>query len=124
MSDLYPNEDKRADQARQDFGTYNLDFIAGRISGYTTDGDLRWRNMCYALLELKWELGTLGAEPIFQAGWYYTAFMREALDKLYSNLPCLIIYIVGEYFKTSCSNDKIYNVQYRRPRRVCRCGLD
>ena len=75
---------------------------------YTTDGDLRYRDMCYALLELKWEMGTLGAEPLFQAGWYYTASMREALSNLLSNLPCFIIYIVGKHFKTCYCETKFY----------------
>ena len=35
MSDFYGNEDKRAERARADLQTYDLDFIAGRISTYT-----------------------------------------------------------------------------------------
>jgi hypothetical protein len=100
MSGFYENEDKRKKQVLADFQDYDLNFIAAMIAGYTTDGDMRWRDMFYALLELKWEIGALGAEPLFQAGWYYTASMREALSNLLSNLPCFIIYIVGEHFKT------------------------
>jgi hypothetical protein len=98
MSDFYDSEEKRAERARTDLGTYDLDFIAGKITGYTTDGDLRWKELCYALLELKWEIGSTGAEPLLQAGWYYTAFMREKLrGNASSTLPCFILYLAGEF---------------------------
>ena len=46
----------------------------------------------YAILEGKLEIGSGGAEPLFQSGWYYTYFVRDKLERYpQSNSPCLII---------------------------------
>jgi hypothetical protein len=98
MSDFYDSEDLRAEQARKDMETYGLRFGASRITKYTTDGDMRWNGFCYGLIEFKGEIGSTGAEPLFQAGWYYTAFMRDKLrTHANSNLPCFILYLAGEF---------------------------
>ncbi|KAF8316720.1 uncharacterized protein EI90DRAFT_3171070 [Cantharellus anzutake] len=51
--------------------------------------DLRCNNFCFGLMEVKSEIILGGAEPIFEAAWYYAA-------NLGSNLPCFILYIAGE----------------------------
>ena len=40
-------------------------------SGGKTDGDLRWKGLCYLILEAKNELGGGGAEPLFELLLYY-----------------------------------------------------
>jgi hypothetical protein len=78
--------------------TYGLCFGASWITKYTTDGDIRWNGFCYGLIEFKGEIGSIGAEPLFQAGWYYTAFMRDRLrTHANSNLACFILYLMGEF---------------------------
>jgi len=70
--------------------------LASKIHAYTTDGDIRYNGFCFAILEYKSEIGTTGAEPLFQAGWYYTEFMRKKLD-VHSRLPCFILYAFGAH---------------------------
>jgi hypothetical protein len=107
MSDFYDNEDLQAEQARNDMETYSLQFGATRIMKYTTDGDICWKGFCYSLIEFKGEIGSTGTEPLFQAGWYYTAFMRDKLRMhANSNLPCFIIYLAGEFYKNIDSGKK------------------
>jgi len=98
MSEFFDSESERAIRARKDFGSYGLDFVPAQIGKFTTDGDLRWKEFCYAILEYKGEIGWKGAEPLFQAIWYYIAFMRDLLqDNLCSNLPCLLLYAFGAF---------------------------
>jgi hypothetical protein len=100
MSNFYDTEKGRAERARDDFGTYGLDFLAAQIDGYTTDGDLRWKKFCLGLIEFKPELCLGSAEPLFEAAWYYVAFTRDQLQaNLGSHLPCFILYAAG---KCSC----------------------
>ena len=97
MSDFYDKEKGRAEKAREDFGEYGLDFLASEIDGYRTDGDLRWKRFCIALIEMKPELCLGNAEPLFEGAWYYVAFTRDQLQaNLGSHLPCLILYAAGE----------------------------
>ncbi|KAF8318072.1 uncharacterized protein EI90DRAFT_3133569 [Cantharellus anzutake] len=88
MSNIYANEGDRADQARKDFASYGLDLLPTRIGKYWTDGDLRYKGFCFALIEAKAELSTGGAEPFFEAAWYYSAFIRNHFDETRSRLPC------------------------------------
>jgi hypothetical protein len=97
MSKFYNKEWDRADQARLDMGTYDLDFLATEINGYRTDGDLRFKEFCYAILEYKLEISSGEAEPLFQGGWYYTAFVRRLLHDRNSHFPCFILYAFGWY---------------------------
>ena len=123
MSKFYHSEKPRAAQARADMGTYDLDFLAAEIDAFTTDGDLRWKEFCYAILEYKGEIGSTGAEPLFQAGWYYTTFTRKLLrDNLCSNFPCFLLYAVGRCF--DIPTRATANLHRRRPYRLCWGGLD
>ena len=100
MSGFYKDEKERAAQARADMGTYGLDFMAATIGAYITDGDLRWKEFCYALLEYKDEVGSGKAEPLFQVIWYYVAFMRSLCPAyVFSGLPCFVLYAFGEPFE-------------------------
>jgi hypothetical protein len=98
MSKFYTLEVERADSALRKMRKYGLDFSAERIGKYITDGHMRWGDLCYALIEFKLEIGSTGAEPLFQAGWYYTNLAKttSALVKnLNSILPCFILYTAG-----------------------------
>lgn len=98
MSQLYDKEDERASRARDEIESYGLAFRAAKIKAYTTDGDLRFNGLSYAILKVKNELGVGGADPLIQAAWYYTAFVREKIrDHPGSCFPCLLIYIAGAF---------------------------
>jgi hypothetical protein len=98
MSDFYDKEKGRAEQAREDFGAYGLEFLASQIDGYTTDGHLLWKTFCLAVIEFKPELCLGNADPLFEAAWYYVALTRDHLQgNLGSHLPCLILYAAGKF---------------------------
>ena len=98
MSEFYDEEKGRAVEARKLFGEYGLDFLAADIDGYRTDGDLRWKQFCAAVLEVKPEIVLGHTEPLFQGGWYFVAFTRSQLqENLGSHLPCFLIYLCGKY---------------------------
>ncbi|KAF8325081.1 uncharacterized protein EI90DRAFT_3019264 [Cantharellus anzutake] len=103
MSNIYANEGDRADQARKDFASYGLDLLPTGIGKYWTDGDLRYKGFCFALIEAKAELSTGGAEPFFEAAWYYSAFIRNHFDETRSRLPCFILYLAGAHIGFSGS---------------------
>ncbi|KAF8325050.1 uncharacterized protein EI90DRAFT_3129111 [Cantharellus anzutake] len=51
-----------------------------------------------ALLEVKQELSTGGADPLFEAAWYYNALTWDhSVDKTHSCLPCFILYLAGTH---------------------------
>jgi hypothetical protein len=70
---------------------------ASSIGSYHTDGDLRIKGLCFAILEAKKELASGQADPLFQAAAYYVASMRETSEK-YPNarLPSILIYLFGQ----------------------------
>lgn len=98
MSQFFQGEKARAAEARKEMDSYGLPFEAAEIQNYTTDGHLRLRQFFYAIMEYKEEIGSTGAEPLFQAGWYYTISVKEVLFQYrYSHFPCFLLYAVGEY---------------------------
>ena len=98
MSKFYDEEKGRAEEARKLVGEYGIGFLAAEIDGYRTDGDLRWKRFCAAVLEVKPEMVLGHTEPLFQGGWYFVAFTRSQLqDNLASHLPCFLIYLCGQY---------------------------
>ncbi|KAF8325329.1 uncharacterized protein EI90DRAFT_3237184 [Cantharellus anzutake] len=103
MSNIYANEGDRADQARKDFASYGPDSLPTGIGKYWTDGDLRYKGFCFALIKAKAELSTGGAEPFFEAAWYYSAFIRNHFDETHSRLPCFILYLAGAHIGFSGS---------------------
>jgi hypothetical protein len=123
MSKFYDKEGERADQARLDMGTYDLDFLAAEVNGYRTDGDLRWKQFCYAILEYKLEISSGGAEPLLQGGWYYAAFMRRLIHDRNSHFPCFILYAFGWYLSIWILKRFSHRI-YRGPRRLCWRYLD
>ncbi|THG97455.1 hypothetical protein EW145_g7609 [Phellinidium pouzarii] len=87
MSAFYGVKDRREEQIWAAFSDYGLSFNGNKSSldGYTAGG---------ALLEIKDEIGSPGADPLLQGAWSYINSIRETLDNNF-NLPCLIIYIFG-----------------------------
>jgi hypothetical protein len=99
MSEFYEKEDARAADARSIFEEYGLTFNASRHGGYTSDGDIRVGECFPAILEVKLELGSGGADPLLQAACYYHTFMVDQHESR-TNLPCFIIYLAGEFHDT------------------------
>lgn len=110
MSRFYDKEAERLEAAREVLGAYGLDFKVSKIGTYQTDGDVRAGDFPAAIMEGKLEIGSSsGAEPLFQAVWYYVESVRLRMKthKL-SQFPCLIMYITGK----CCPNPNV-QVKYR-----------
>ncbi|KAI9463374.1 hypothetical protein F5148DRAFT_1313294 [Russula earlei] len=79
--------------------------IRTKQGSYKTDADSQEQGCRYIIVEAKNEIGSKGAEPLFQAIWYYQRSLEQILDNdempvsKYENssLPCLIIYLFGAY---------------------------
>ena len=73
MSELYNNENDRATEFRMVLHQHGIDIQETFLEGTRchTDGDMQFNRICYLILEIKMEIGSKGAEPLFQAIWYY-----------------------------------------------------
>jgi hypothetical protein len=82
MSNYYASEEERMSEFRDIMGHYGLAMDAGTIHGtdYRTDGHLRVDEHLVLLVEGKNEIGSKGAEPIFQGLAHYS-FMVGKLQK-------------------------------------------
>ncbi|KIL66082.1 hypothetical protein M378DRAFT_10374 [Amanita muscaria Koide BX008] len=102
MSKFYPDEAERADSVRQLFTEkYDIDFVQTVIEGiaYSTDGDIgrtNCRNLRFAIIDFKNDVGSKGAEPLLQSIHYYLESNRRRAPEMPSSvLPCMIIMIFG-----------------------------
>jgi hypothetical protein len=94
---MYDNETSQAAKFREILTDYGIVTMATKVDGteFTTDGDMQYNRLCFLIIEVKLEIGSKGAEPLFQAIWYYVEAMRHSLGSTGSALPCLIIYLFG-----------------------------
>jgi hypothetical protein len=98
MSEFYENEDERAARARKLWKDYGVDMKPSKSGRNCTDGDIRWNDFVLAILEYKMELGSFGAEPLFQSGWYFVDITRKILaENPNIQFPCLLLYAFGEF---------------------------
>jgi hypothetical protein len=99
MSQFHESESLRAQQALADLREYGLPLFPGKIGEFTTDGDMRCRGECYAVIEFKSEIHSSNSEPLFQAAWCYATFARLG-NMLLKNtnlvLPCFLLYVAGQ----------------------------
>ena len=101
MSRFYDKEGQRLNAAREAMGAYGLHFNVSNIGSYQTDGDVRVGDFPVAIVEGKLEIGSgSGAEPLFQAAWYYVESVRLMMKtRKLSKFPCLIMYIAGTCYQ-------------------------
>ena len=94
---MYENETARAAKFREILADHGIVTMATKVNGteYTTDGDMQYKGSRFLIIEVKLEIGSKGAEPVFQAIWYYLEAMRHLLESTGSSLPCLIVYLFG-----------------------------
>ncbi|KAM6501181.1 hypothetical protein JOM56_004195 [Amanita muscaria] len=101
MSKFYLDEAKRADSVRQLFTEkYDIDFVQTVIEGIT-DGDIgrtNRRNLRFAIIDFKNDVGSKGAEPLLQSIHYYLESNRRRAPEMPSSvLPCMILMVFGPY---------------------------
>jgi hypothetical protein len=100
MSELYDNENDRATAFRKVLREHGIAIQETFLEGTRchTDGDMQCNSIRYLILEVKMEIGSKGAEPLFQAIWYYQRSMeRTSNDNPSSALPCLLILLFGTF---------------------------
>ena len=100
MSELYDNENDRATAFRSILRDHGIIIQETFLEGTRchTDGDMQCNHIRYLILEVKMEIGSKGAEPLFQAIWYYQRSMGGiSNDNPSSSLPCLLILLFGTF---------------------------
>ena len=99
MSSFFPDEKARQKEFIKVLERHGLFIIPAEIMGmkYQTDGDMHYKWFPYFICELKHEMGSKGAEPIFQSAVYYTSHLRQQ-ERLspHSPFPCLTLYLISK----------------------------
>ena len=99
MSSFFPDEKAHQKAFIKVLERHGLFIIPAEIMGtkYRTDGDMHYKGFPYFICELKHELGSKGAEPVFQLAVYYTSHLRQQ-ERLspHSPFPRLTLYLIGE----------------------------
>ena len=131
MSKFYVDEYARAAKFREILMEHGIMLAASEIEGSRckTDSDLRWKGLCYIILEAKNELGGGGAEPLFEAMLYYLKSMRKRSEEdARARLPSLILYLSGAPLNSSyrartkmCPRSP-HRVRWRSLHRWPQCG--
>jgi hypothetical protein len=106
MSGFFSDEEARMSKFRKVMDKHGFDLAASKLEGthYQSDGDIRIRGFCVLVVEGKLEIGSKGAEPLFQGAQYYLEFVREKAGEGIHTLPCFILYVFGEYAGPICFN--------------------
>lgn len=97
MARIYPSEPLRMGEFRA-VTDNNLHMQVNSIEGtpFITNGDMRTNCFWYCLIEGKNEIGSTGAEPVFQAGGYDNELMVIASKGYpHARLPMLLLYLTG-----------------------------
>jgi hypothetical protein len=83
LSPILDDEDGRATTFREIFQENNIIMSMTTIehTKYRTDGDMHRNALRYLINEVKAEIGAKGAEPLFQAAWYYQEFCKHPAKK-------------------------------------------
>lgn len=98
MSQFYRDETARGHKARELLDGYGVHLFAGVVGkNYTMDGHGQGKRTPagYSIFELKNELSAGGAEPLFQAGWYFATMTRDEVLGKNFHFPCFIFYMAG-----------------------------
>ena len=98
MSKYYATEEKRMSEFRAIMERYGIVLGASTIEGtnYRTDGHLRIGERVILLVEGKNEIGSTGAEPIFQGLAYYSSVVSDPASRPSDRFPLFLIFVVGE----------------------------
>ncbi|GLB38821.1 hypothetical protein LshimejAT787_0506860 [Lyophyllum shimeji] len=100
MSDIYDGGRYRAQTIRDIFEDAGITLTRTKIEDteFETNGDTLVGPHRFNLAEFKNEIACSGAEPYFEAGFYYIESTRDhAAAMPHSVLPCIIILIFGPY---------------------------
>jgi len=103
MSKYYATEEKRMSEFRAILRRYGITLEASTIDGtsYRTDGHLRLDGRVVLLFEGKNEIGSTGAEPIFQGLAYYSSVVGNPASRPSDRFPLFLIFVVGELLQVA-----------------------
>jgi hypothetical protein len=99
MSAFFSNEKARQTEFIEILARHHLHMTPSEIVGtsYCTDVDMRCNGFSYLIGELKHEMGSKGAEPVFQSAVYYTSYLKQQKRlNPRSPFPCLVLYLIGD----------------------------
>jgi hypothetical protein len=97
MSAFFSNEKARQTEFIEILGRHHLHMAPAEVVGtsYCTDVDMRCNGFPYLIGKLKHEMGSKGAEPVFQSAVYYTSYLRQQKGlNTRSSFPCLVLYLI------------------------------
>ncbi|KIL58321.1 hypothetical protein M378DRAFT_86656, partial [Amanita muscaria Koide BX008] len=104
MTQFYQDETDQANRIRQVFrDKYDIDFLQTVIEGTThstdgDEGDTNRRNLPFALIEFKNDVGSKESEPFVQSVLRYLESTRKQAPEMpCSVLPCMIINVFGPH---------------------------
>ena len=118
MSKFFPNEGARAAQLRQTLTSHGIPVVTSTVTSkghnFPTDGAVEINGHLVAIVEVKDEIGSKGAEPYAQVVIYYThSTSARAEDFSKFNFPALLITVFGQtllsfhaIILTECSQDR------------------
>jgi hypothetical protein len=105
MSEFFSKEEDRRSFFTTVCSKYGIELGGHSVLGsnYKTDRTIHVKNWPCLVVEIKLEIGSLGAEPMFQVAGYYRAY-AQAKKPLQSRFiyPCIGMYVVGEFKTNSC----------------------
>ncbi|KAI9462714.1 hypothetical protein HD554DRAFT_2195842 [Boletus coccyginus] len=104
MSKFYEGENTRAEEIRRLFERWGVCFTVSTTDhGFTTDGDLDVNDHRYAIVEIKNEITSSGADPYNQGILYYLEWTRDTAKTLENTcLPCMLILLFGQCSAFMC----------------------
>jgi len=97
MSGFFKGEKARQTEFIRILGKHGIHITPAEIVGtlYCTDADMRCNGFPYLIGELKDEMGSKGAEPIFQSAVYYTSLTSKAAKASQSSFSIPLPFFVS-----------------------------
>ena len=108
MSKFFENESQQQEAFINILRSYSIEMVQSSFTGSRTDGDLYVNGRRSMILEVKSEVGSIGAEPYCQAILYYARASTDEVEKafiqdVHFNFPCLIVTLFGWFCCKSAS---------------------
>lgn len=104
VSEFYEGENTRAEEIRRLFERWGLCFTVSTTDhGFTTDGDFSVNDHRYAIVEIKNEITSSGADPYNQGILCYLEWTRDTAKTLENTcLPCMLVLLFGQRSAFMC----------------------
>jgi hypothetical protein len=105
MSNFFPKENVRAAELHNILTTHGIPVVTSTITSkgrdFYTNGDVAVNDHLVAIIEVKGEIGSGGAEPYAQAIMYYAHSNAAKSENSKFNFPSLLITVFGQTLLSS-----------------------